>query len=143
MEYAIFKRLSKKLLGFTKSCREDMHEPDEQGISARVVGSKLDNAFGECIREDAITDGWQEFVVILENKDYEQLQINLASLIALARVGGESLILKDFEWTDELVLEYAKRVCGGSYGEYKGFRTKEEKMKRFKILENKKRRIDV
>lgn len=74
---------------FTKPCRIDMHEPNEQEISAHVVGTSLDNACGESIREDAITRGYQEIVVILRNGETgEHLKLNLACLIALARLAS-------------------------------------------------------
>lgn len=75
----------KQLRDFTKACRSDMHEPDEQGIKARIVGDHLDNACGNHIVTDAIINGYQEFVVILENDKGESHLINLATLIALAR----------------------------------------------------------
>jgi hypothetical protein len=75
-----------------------MHEPDEQNLKARVIGDKLDNAFGNSIREEAILNGWQEFVVILE-RDFGPKgggryidKFNLTSLIALARIGARSVI---------------------------------------------------
>lgn len=61
---------------FTKDCREDMHEPDEQGITCEVVGNHLDNAQGE-------RDG-DEYVVVLRRQD-DEFRINLATLIAFAR----------------------------------------------------------
>jgi len=73
-----------RLKAVTHDCRDDMHEPDEQGVSARVVGYVLDNAHGEEVRVDAIIDGWQELVVVLE-RDGLLHQFNLAMLIALAR----------------------------------------------------------
>ena len=82
MEIQIFKKLLKGLQSFTKECRDDMHEPDEQGIEARIVGYKLDNAFGEDVGED----GYLEYVIILENDKGQTFKINLASLIALARL---------------------------------------------------------
>lgn len=81
-----------RLLKITKGCREDMHEPDEQGVSAHVYGDHLDNAFGDqlfLLRSVANNDGpypHVEFVVCIQNEDeitYEWF--NLASLIALAR----------------------------------------------------------
>ncbi|MBI4473738.1 MAG: hypothetical protein HY646_13810 [Acidobacteria bacterium] len=87
----------------TDGCRDDMHEPDEQGLKARVVGTQLDNAFGEDVRGEALAGGYQELVVILERDPLSvlmrggvperygalgeptQVKINLASLIALAR----------------------------------------------------------
>lgn len=74
------------LLNITKNCRDDMHEPDEQGISANIVGYKLDNACGNVIEEKALFEGWQEYVVILRNDNTNtNTRINLADLIALAR----------------------------------------------------------
>lgn len=69
----------------TTGCRVDMHEPGEQGLAARVVGNYLDNASGHSTRVDAITGGYQEFVVVLE-RDGSREPFNLASLIALARL---------------------------------------------------------
>ena len=50
------KRLSQiknDLCLITEGCGEEMHEPDEQGVSARVIGTKLDNAFGPSISRQA------------------------------------------------------------------------------------------
>ena len=78
----------KELKEFTKECRPSMHEPDEQDIEARVVGDHLDNAFGNNIRQKAVEDGYQEYVIVLR-KGTEQFKINLADLIALARYEKE------------------------------------------------------
>jgi hypothetical protein len=67
-----------------------MHEPDEQGLTAIVTGLKLDNADGNqrtLIRE---TPEAEEIMVTLRRDQdgegwYSQIQINLATLIALAR----------------------------------------------------------
>lgn len=65
--------------------RGDWHEPDEQGVSARVVGSKLDNAFGsEIAPAGSPMSEFQEFVVILKQEDGEELKINLANLLSMA-----------------------------------------------------------
>lgn len=82
-----------RLLSITKGCRPDMHEPDEQGLSARVIGDKLDNAYMEEINPEFLENGWQELIVILE-RDYgtkgKQVEkFNLSTLIALARIGAE------------------------------------------------------
>ncbi len=75
-----------RLKEFTEDCREDMHEPDEQGIEAIVLGNHLDNAFGEQIGVEGLERGYHEFVVILRNtKTDKDMRINLATLIALAR----------------------------------------------------------
>ena len=73
-----------RLHEITHECREDMHEPDEQDLKARVIGDHLDNAMGESINEKAIAGGYQEYVVVLE-RDGKQERFNLACLIALAR----------------------------------------------------------
>jgi hypothetical protein len=68
-----------RLRAFTEECRDDMHEPDEQDISADVFGHTLDNACG-----DDFTSG--EFVVKLRNDHTEEWDFfNLATLIAIAR----------------------------------------------------------
>ena len=81
-----------RLLEITKDCRDDMHEPDEQGISAIVLGNHLDNAMGdypEIMKRTWAEDGpspHMEYVVCLQNEINEQVWINLATLIALARM---------------------------------------------------------
>ncbi len=79
------RELHARLLAITDGCRDDMHEPDEQGLSARVVGSHLDNAFGDHISGEFLEKGYQELVVILNRDDGRAEKFNLASLIALAR----------------------------------------------------------
>ena len=84
-----------KLQAFTISCRDDMHEPDEQGISAVVLGNLLDNAMGdypEVIKRSYADDGpspFMEYVVCLKDEEGDQMWINLATLIALARKAKE------------------------------------------------------
>lgn len=75
----------KRLTQFTSDCNEEMYEPGNAGISARVVGDVLGNILGEEIASDLIEEGTQEFVVILENKGGGSEKFNLATLIALAR----------------------------------------------------------
>ena len=70
-----------RLQEITDGCREDLHEPDEQGISATVVGDHLDNAMGDA----AFPHNCGEFVVTLRRGDREE-RFNLATLIALARM---------------------------------------------------------
>lgn len=82
--------LGAKLLSVTTGCRDDMHEPDEQDVTARVIGTKLDNACGELVSSDALLNGYQELVVVLD-RHYVPATFNLASLIALARIGATHL----------------------------------------------------
>lgn len=71
----------------TQGCRDDMHEPDEQDLKARVVGDHLDNAMGESFTLGVFRDYvmTQEFLVILERSGFPTEVFNLADLIALAR----------------------------------------------------------
>ena len=70
-----------RLLVVTRNCRTDMHEPDEQGISAIVTGYELDNAMGD---RPNINCG--EFTVGIKDEDENEIEwFNLATLIALAR----------------------------------------------------------
>ncbi len=80
-----------RLHDITRGCRDDMHEPDEQDLTARVIGTKFDNAFGVGISLELLENGSQEIVVILEKVESDNFGIerferfNLATLIALAR----------------------------------------------------------
>ena len=79
------KETLEKLLQITEGCREDMHEPDEQGLGADVHGHYLDNAFSPDTptREIRVkltrAHGTGDFVRL------ETEYFNLATLIALAR----------------------------------------------------------
>lgn len=74
----------KRLQRITEGCRDDMHEPDEQDITAYVVGDHLDNACGSHISDEAVAKCFQEYVVILERDGHTE-RFNLANLIAIAR----------------------------------------------------------
>lgn len=71
-----------RLLAKLHNCRIDMHEPDEQEITAIVTGTHLDNAMG-----DNPNNNCCEFTVGIGNMDGNDREwFNLASLIALARL---------------------------------------------------------
>lgn len=84
------------LLEITNDCRATMHEPDEQDISAVVLGYKLDNAFGDVPWNN---QGEMTIGITAEHspEDGEPATewFNLASLIALARIGAETLLTGD------------------------------------------------
>lgn len=88
---------AKRLLAFTEGCRRDMHEPDEQGFErVELVGGHLDNACGDHISLAAISGGYQEYVLIIDRHKADdgttwREKFNLASIIALARIGAQSL----------------------------------------------------
>lgn len=69
--------------------RDDWHEPEEQGVSAFIIGNHLDNAMGS-----SATENCGEFNIILtaeaENDDVEgtQVVINLATLLSWATRGN-------------------------------------------------------
>jgi len=69
-----------RLILRTFDCRDDMHEPDEQGISAAVEGNHLDNAMGD----DPLTNCGELTVGTTDNSGKTEW-FNLATLIALAR----------------------------------------------------------
>lgn len=76
-----------RLCTCTKHCRDDMHEPDEQLLSAVFTGYRFDNAQGVII--DSM--GWSspnghEMAVGLRDGLTERIEwFNLCDLIALAR----------------------------------------------------------
>ena len=77
-----------RLKNVTATCREDMHEPDEQDLKATVVGNLLDNAMGDSILIELLEKGFHEYVVVLERYEKGKFileRFNLADLIALAR----------------------------------------------------------
>lgn len=79
-----------RLLEVTHDCRPDMHEPDEQGVSAIVTGLNLDNAMGDDPYHNV-----QELTVGILRDDTGRMEwFNLASLIALARIGARHLAEK-------------------------------------------------
>lgn len=84
------KRLEKileELKDITSNCRIDMHEPDEQEITAHILGNKLDNAMGATIIPSLIENNNHEIVVIIRDNKYNEHSIfSLADLIALARL---------------------------------------------------------
>lgn len=79
--------------------RDNWHEPDEQNIGARIIGTHLDNAMGSTIRYES-TDWGGEFNVVLTRDvfDYETNQVertdlavvNLATLLSWAADYGDS-----------------------------------------------------
>ena len=83
-ELKMLSHVGNRLTVLTKQCRASMRQPD---ISARVIGNKLDNAFGIAIIDTLIVNGQQELIVVLEKDQILQL-FNLADLIALARIGA-------------------------------------------------------
>lgn len=92
-------REARRLLELTADCRDSMHEPDEQGFKrVRLVGDHLDNAFGTTITEDAIMKCYQEYVLIIEQggepngSGAKHEPFNLATLIALARIGAQKIV---------------------------------------------------
>lgn len=81
------KDVLEKLLQITEGCRDNMHEPDEQGLSAEVFGSRLDNAFPSRGKFVNIHPDSEIKVKLIRERDDEVdfSFFNLADLIALAR----------------------------------------------------------
>lgn len=72
--------------------RRDWHGPGEQNITCEVVGDDFDSAFGAQIMKPAA--GFQEIVVRLSAPGCD-VDINLATLCALATVGANRLLKKE------------------------------------------------
>jgi hypothetical protein len=68
--------------------RPDWHEPDEQGVTARVVGRTLDNAFGD--RGMVLPGDVEccEMLVVLKDADGNTLTVNLATVLANAAMAA-------------------------------------------------------
>lgn len=61
--------------------RPDWHEPDEQGVSARVVGDHLDNAMGAAA---AAAENVGELNIVLTVYGKDAAVVNLATLLSWA-----------------------------------------------------------
>lgn len=74
--------------------RPDWHEPDEQEVTARIIGSQLDNAMGADEEADKKIDvyhtpagfvethHWGEYNVVISQKDKDVAVVNLATLLS-------------------------------------------------------------
>jgi hypothetical protein len=70
--------------------RPDWHEPDGQGVTARVLGDDFDNAgfWGHYKGElNTYGEGKQELWVEIRQDDVPVAEINLATLLAIAAEG--------------------------------------------------------
>lgn len=76
----------KKLADFAtrKGLRLDWHEPDEQDITAVVEGREFDNAYGDAGRTKDSDPYWEQIVILRDEGTGEEMQINLATLFAIA-----------------------------------------------------------
>lgn len=86
------KDIVRRLRMVTVGCQRDMHEPDEQGVFARVLGTDLDNACGDRVDVELLKFGSHEIVVAIEQYIPEYLGVyhvhdvfNLADLLAIVR----------------------------------------------------------
>lgn len=93
------------LLAFavTHKLRDNWHEPDEQEVTATVVGEVFDNAFGPKVwsKDDPNFQGAmaeflpQQEIVVRLRAPGDALDVNLADLLALATIGARHLSLAD------------------------------------------------
>lgn len=83
-----------RLCEATAGCRDDMHEPDNNGVTAWVVGTGLDNTHGDNIDLEFIRDNIQELVVVIAKNHVHKYYFNLASLIALAKIADPRKFLQ-------------------------------------------------
>ena len=78
--FEFFIKDSAKLIHMTDGCRGSMHEPDENDVSATIKDGLFDNAGGGGEMELTIWKG--NFAG----------KFNMASLVALARIGAQYLL---------------------------------------------------
>lgn len=90
--------IQRELIRMTLTCRVDMHEPDEQGIEAVVVGTHLDNAIGTDFGPTQWFENTAELMVGITRTSEDDTRawretrwFNLADLIALARLADLEL----------------------------------------------------
>lgn len=76
------RKIVTRLREMTIICRDDMHEPDEQDVSAKVRGNHLDNAFGGDASPD---ENCNEFTVGITDGSGKTEWFNLADLLAIVR----------------------------------------------------------
>jgi len=85
--------------------RPDWHEPVEQGVRAEIVGTLLDNAFGNVIDPKMAGGGFQEIIIRVQHGrrvdlgsqfvEDDHIDINLANLLALATRYYEDFLNRD------------------------------------------------
>ncbi len=76
------------LLEITRACRASMHEPDEQEVSAKVKNGSFDNAGFDSEMHLTIK---RDVLVTPVGESVEE-NFNMASLVALARIGAETYL---------------------------------------------------
>lgn len=64
--------------------RPDWHEPDNQGVGARIRGNHLDNAMGSTISDIGEDNTSGEFNIVITHDGEDVAVINLANLLAWA-----------------------------------------------------------
>ena len=99
--------------------RHDWHEPDEQGLSAIVTGTILDNAMGDRISHelDIIKDnpGTDEIRVHIRKDDSHFCSLNLATLLAVAQVGLEEIMSVQNDSTEKKIGECLRMITESGY----------------------------
>jgi len=78
-----------RLCAITEDCRDDMHEPDEQGLSMKFVkGFSFDNAFSGPPQGGFGSDTGFWLIKDAGTPQERREWFNLASLIAVVRSGS-------------------------------------------------------
>ena len=86
------------LLQATQDCYPDMSESvDDKGLDATVLGTCFDNKEAAEIDAGALVRGEHEIILCLdrynlEREDKQTFVLNLANVVALARIGAQSLL---------------------------------------------------
>jgi hypothetical protein len=78
--------------------RPDWHEPDEQEVNARLIGTHLDNAMGSTTRPIGENNESGEFNVVITRNGIDVAVVNLASLLAWASEYGRQSEDRIYGW---------------------------------------------
>ncbi|KKN26634.1 hypothetical protein LCGC14_0872620 [marine sediment metagenome] len=88
------KVIKDRLIEATKTCRQDMNEPENSNVKITVIGTHCNNALGGgTIYPELLIHGVHEYIVCITGTEkgltelHENISyINLADLIAIARL---------------------------------------------------------
>lgn len=71
--------------------RHDWNKPDNEGVTATIIGDHLDNAMGPKIIGSLLESGHHEYVIRLKGPKRD-MDVNLADLLALATQASREIL---------------------------------------------------
>lgn len=90
---------AEELEHFSVMAKFTPHEPDQQGISARVFGARLDTA-GAWNEPDVAHASFEELHVVLYVEGYAVIAVNLSELLSWGAAYGPLLRKQKQEWEE-------------------------------------------